>query len=147
MRIINMVLVLLINHNAMIWKMRSLVKFMIIFKKSNILGRIYKVGPKLGISKQYALERLNRMEQYFGYPSLVVQCDDYISGRKRRAAYQDLLPRRQRSESKPLDKTLITGTALQNYSPQKRIRDPTRISRMGNFDSINEPSIRSFRID
>ena len=142
-----MVLVLLINHNAMIWKMRSLVKFMIIFKKSNILGRIYKVGPKLGISKQYALERLNRMEQYFGYPSLVVQCDDYISGRKRRAAYQDLLPRRQRSESKPLDKTLITGTALQNYSPQKRIRDPARISRTGNFDSINEPSIRSFRID
>merc|ERR1711917_130259 len=55
----------------------------------------------------------------------IVQCDDYISGRKRRDVYQEFIPRRQfskiqnhKSKSPPklMDKTLITSTAVQKYS-------------------------------
>ena len=96
--------------------------------------------------------------EYFGYSILVVQCDDYISGRKRRESYQEFIPRRQfskiqnhksKSPSKVMDKTLITSTAIQKYSAPTRKRFINQmsnsISSMNDFEMINEPRERSFR--
>ena len=90
----------------------------------------------------------------------IVQCDDYISGRKRRDVYQEFIPRRQfskiqnhKSKSPPklVDKTIITSTAVQKYSaptPKMIINPlPNSISNMNDFVMINEPSERSFRTD
>ena len=100
------------------------------------------------------------ISEYVGYSISVVQCDDYISGRKRREAYQKFIPRRQfskiqnpksKSPSKSMHKTLETSTALQTYSspPRKRFVSPmsNSISNINDFVLINEPRERSFRID
>ena len=102
--------------------------------------------------------------EYVGYSILVVQCDDYISGRKRRHAYQEFIPRRQfskiqnqkskssanQSHRHKMDKTLVTSTAIQKYSaaPRKRFINQmsNSISTINDFEMINEPRERSFRV-
>ena len=81
-----------------------------------------------------------------------MQCPDYARGRKRREAYQKFLPMQQiQNISKPLNKTLIASTALQKYhsTPRSKVRhlSTKAISTMDDFVGIDEPRLRSFRID